>query len=127
MGMEYVRLGGTGLKVSRICLGCMEFGEGADWKVGGEDAIRVLRRAWDLGVNFFDTANRYSMGKSEEILGEFVKGMRDDVVVATKVRNAMGSGANQAGLSRKHIHWQLRESLRRLQTDYVDLYQIHEW
>jgi aryl-alcohol dehydrogenase-like predicted oxidoreductase len=125
--MEYVRLGNTGLKVSRLCLGCMEFGEGADWKVGGDVANQVLKRAWDLGINFFDTANRYSMGKSEEILGRFLKGSREEAVVATKLFNPMGSGPNQRGLSSKHVHWQIGESLRRLQTDYVDLYQIHEW
>jgi aryl-alcohol dehydrogenase (NADP+) len=105
----------------------MEFGTQADWKVDGEDAKRILRRAWDLGINFFDTANRYSRGRSEEIVGEFFRGWRDEGVIATKVRNAMGSGVNEVGLSNKHVRWQIRESLRRLQTDYVDLYQIHEW
>jgi aryl-alcohol dehydrogenase (NADP+) len=126
--MEYVRLGSTGLKVSRICLGCMSFGNGANWMVDGDDANRVLRRAWDLGINFFDTANVYSNGRSEEILSGFIKGLpREEVVIATKVYNAMGKGANQRGLSRKHITWQINESLRRLGTDYVDLYQIHRW
>ena len=125
--MEYVRLGTTGLKVSRICLGCMSFGTEAKWMVDGDDAKRVLRRAWDLGINFFDTANVYSKGRSEELLGEFLAGSREDAVVATKVRGEMGPGVNQKGLSRKHIRWQAGESLRRLKTDHVDLYQIHRW
>ena len=87
--MEYVRLGSSGLKVSRIALGTMSFGDpnlqlyGHGWVVGKEEAFKVLKRAWDLGINFFDTANYYSLGKSEEILGEFLQGMRDDAVVAT--------------------------------------------
>ncbi|MDG7011757.1 MAG: aldo/keto reductase [Nitrososphaerota archaeon] len=125
--MEYVRLGQTGLKVSRICLGCMSFGAGDDWKVEGEDAKRVLARAWDLGINFYDTANVYSSGKSEEIVGEFLDGRRNDAVLATKVRGEMGPGPNQHGLSRVHIMWQVSESLRRLKTDHIDLYQIHRW
>ena len=123
--MEYTRLGLTGLKVSRICLGCMSFGNGADWMVDGEGAMKVLGRAWDLGVNFFDTANVYSHGRSEEILGEFLGGRRDDAIVATKVRGEMGAGPNQKGLSRAHITWQAGESLRRLKTDHFDLSQIH--
>lgn len=123
--MEYVRLGSTGLKVSRICLGCMSFGTGTNWMVDGEGAKVVLRRAWDLGINYYDTANVYSNGRSEEILGEFLSGSRDDAVVATKVYNTMGTGVNQKGLSRKHIEWQVKESLRRLRTDYIDLYQTH--
>ena len=93
----------------------------------GEAAKQVLKRAWDLGINFFDTANVYSKGRSEEILGEFLSGSREDAVVATKVRSEMGPGVNQKGLSRKHIMWQVKESLRRLRTNYVDLYQIHRW
>jgi aryl-alcohol dehydrogenase-like predicted oxidoreductase len=126
-GMEYVRLGDTGVKVSRICLGCMTFGNSASWMVEGEGARLVLKRAWDLGVNFYDTANAYSSGRSEEILGNFLKGSREDAVIATKVHRPMGDGVNQRGLSSKHIHWQLAESLRRLGTEYVDLYQIHRW
>jgi aryl-alcohol dehydrogenase (NADP+) len=125
--MEYVRLGPTGLKVSRICLGCMSFGGETNWMVDGEGAKQVLKRAWDLGINFFDTANVYSKGRSEEILGEFLSGSREDAVVATKVRGEMGPGVNQKGLSRKHIMLQLKESLRRLRTNYIDLYQIHRW
>ena len=125
--MEYVRLGQTGLKVSRICLGCMSFGTGDDWRVDGEAAKRVLARAWDLGINFYDTANVYSNGRSEEIVGEFLQGRRGDAVLATKVRGEMGTGPNQHGLSRAHIMWQVGESLRRLKTDHIDLYQIHRW
>ena len=125
--MEYVRLGPTGLKVSRICLGCMSLGNEREWMVDGEGAKQVLKRAWDLGVNFFDTANVYSDGRSEEILGEFLSGSREEAVVATKVRGEMGPKVNQQGLSRAHIMWQVGESLRRLKTDHIDLYQIHRW
>ena len=125
--MDYVRPGQTGLKVSRICLGCMSFGAGDDWRVEGEAAKRVLARAWDIGINFYDTANVYSNGRSEEIVGEFLDGCRNDAVLATKVRGEMGPGPNQHGLSRAHIMWQVGESLRRLKTDYIDLYQIHRW
>ena len=132
--MQYVRLGASGLKVSKICLGCMSFGDPklqpygeGGWVVGKEEAFKVLERAWDLGINFFDTANVYSMGKSEEILGEFLQGRRDEAVVATKVYFPMGPGPNDRGLSRKHIVKQISDSLTRLKTDYVDLYQIHRW
>jgi aryl-alcohol dehydrogenase (NADP+) len=125
--MEYAKLGTTGLKVSRMCLGCMSFGSEANWMVDGEAAKQVLKRAWDLGINFFDTANVYSKGRSEEILGEFLSGFREDAVIATKVRGEMGPGVNQKGLSRGHIMWQVKESLRRLKTDYIDLYQTHRW
>ncbi|MFB6491141.1 MAG: aldo/keto reductase [Thermoproteus sp. AZ2] len=133
--MEYVRLGQSGLKVSKIVLGAMSFGDpklqthgGGGWVVGRDEALKVLKRAWDLGINFFDTANVYSMGKSEEILGEFLQQIgREEVVVATKVYFPVGPGPNDRGLSRKHIWWQIKESLRRLKTDYVDLYQIHRW
>jgi aryl-alcohol dehydrogenase (NADP+) len=125
--MEYVRLGQSGLKVSRICLGCMSFGNEADWMVDGDGAKQVLKRAWDMGINFFDTANVYSHGRSEEILGEFLSGSREDAVVATKVRGEMGPGVNKQGLSRAHVLWQVDESLRRLKTGHIDLYQIHRW
>jgi len=95
--------------------------------VDGEGAKQVLKRAWDLGINFFDTANVYSNGRAEEILGEFLSGARNEAVVATKVRGEMGPKPNQQGLSRAHIMWQADESLRRLKTDHVDLYQIHRW
>ena len=125
--MEYVRLGQAGIKVSRICLGCMTFGNEEPWMVDGEGAKKVLKRAWDMGINFYDTANVYSNGRSEEIVGEFLQGIRDDAVLATKVRGGMGEGPNRRGLSRGHIMWQVEESLRRLKTDHVDLYQIHRW
>jgi len=125
--MDYVRFGQTGIKVSRICLGCMTFGNRSPWMVEGEEAAKVLRRAWDLGINFYDTADVYSTGRSEEIVGDFLKGRREDAVVATKVFNPMGEGVNDQGLSSKHLHHALGESLRRLGTDYVDLYQIHRW
>ena len=106
----------------------MSLGNQSEWMVDGEKANRVLKRAGILGINFFDTANVYSKGRSEEIVGEFLTGIdREDAVVATKVYNAMGDGVNQRGLSRKHVAWQMRESLKRLKTDYVDLYQIHRW
>jgi aryl-alcohol dehydrogenase-like predicted oxidoreductase len=125
--MEYARLGQSGLKVSRICLGCMTFGNSSNWMVEEENAMPVLKRAWDLGINFYDTANVYSRGRSEEILGKFLKSSREDAVIATKVYNPMGEGVNQRGLSSKHIQWQLGESLKRLGTQYVDLYQTHRW
>ena len=127
-GLKYVRFGRTGIKVSQICLGCMSFGSGNPWKVDGEDAKRVLRRAWDLGINYFDTANSYSDGRSEELVGEFLAEVgRDDGVLATKVYFPTGPRVNQGGLSRKHILAQAAQSLRRLKTDYLDLYQIHRW
>jgi len=95
--------------------------------VDGEGAKQVLKRAWDMGVNFFDTANVYSNGRSEEILGEFLSGAREEAVVATKVHHEMGPKVNQQGLSRAHVMWQVGESLRRLNTDHIDLYQIHRW
>jgi 1-deoxyxylulose-5-phosphate synthase len=131
--MDYVRFGPTGLEVSRLCLGCMTYGvpeRGAHpWTLGAEAARPLLRQALDVGINFFDTANTYSDGTSEEIVGrallEFVK--REDVVIATKVYNRMRPGPNGQGLSRKAIFAEIDNSLRRLGTDYVDLYQIHRW
>jgi len=131
--MEYVRLGRTGLKVSRICLGCMTFGDPGrgnhPWTLPAEQSRPIIRRALDAGINFFDSANSYSGGSSEEIVGaalrEFVP--RDEVVIATKVFNRMKPGPNGAGLSRKAIMHEIDQSLRRLQTDHVDLYQIHRW
>jgi 1-deoxyxylulose-5-phosphate synthase len=128
--MDYVRLGSAGLKVSRVCLGCMSFGNGFDWMIPEEPSFAIVRKALDLGINFFDTADVYSAGQSEEILGRALKSFgvkRDDVVVATKVYQAMGPGPNQRGLSRKHIAQSIDDSLRRLGTDYVDLYQIHRF
>jgi aryl-alcohol dehydrogenase-like predicted oxidoreductase len=125
--MEYVNLGKAGVKVSRICLGCMSFGSDAAWKVALDKARPIIKKAIDAGISFFDTANVYSLGRSEEITGECLKGYRDDVVVATKVYGVMGDKPNQSGLSRRHIMQQIRGSLKRLQMDHVDLYQVHRW
>jgi aryl-alcohol dehydrogenase-like predicted oxidoreductase len=133
MTMEYVKLGRTGLDVSRVCLGCMTYGEpdrGAHSWTLNEDASRpFIRKALDLGINFFDTANTYSDGTSEEIVGRALKdfGSRDSIVLATKVFNRMHEGPNGMGLSRKAILSEIDKSLSRLGTDYVDLYQIHRW
>jgi aryl-alcohol dehydrogenase-like predicted oxidoreductase len=129
--LDYVRLGSSGLKVSRICIGCMSFGGSKEgnfgWTLDYDEAKPIIRRAIDLGINFFDTADMYSGGRSEEILGRAIKGHRDDLVIATKVYNAMGPGPNDAGLSRKHIRRGVRQSLERLGTSYIDLYQTHRW
>ena len=129
--MDYVRLGSTGLKVSRLCLGCMTYGskKWRDWVLEEEDSRPFFRRALEPGINFFDTADMYSDGVSEEITGRALKDFapRDRVVIATKVFNPMGDDPNQRGLSRKHIHHAIDDSLRRLGTDYVDLYQIHRF
>jgi aryl-alcohol dehydrogenase (NADP+) len=128
--MEYVRLGHSGLKVSRLCLGCMSFGSGFNWMLPEEPSFAIVRKALDLGINFFDTANVYSAGQSERILGRALKAFgvkREDAVVATKVFSPMGAGPNDRGLSRKHILHSIDESLRRLELDYVDLYQIHRF
>jgi aryl-alcohol dehydrogenase (NADP+) len=128
--MEYVRLGSSGLEVSRICLGCMSFGAGADWMLPEEQSAAIVRKALDLGINFFDTADVYSAGESEQFLGRALKAFnvpRDEVVVATKVFQPMGPMPNQRGLSRKHILHSIDDSLRRLGLDYVDLYQIHRF
>ena len=125
--MEYVNLGNAGLKVSKICLGCMTFGNSAEWMLETEQSKPIINRAIDLGINFFDTANVYSKGRSEEIVGEILQGRRNDIVLATKVNGLMKEGPNNSGLSRIHIHKQIKESLKRLRTDYIDLYQIHRW
>jgi 1-deoxyxylulose-5-phosphate synthase len=131
--MEYGKLGNTGLEVSRICLGCMGFGDAErwihKWVLNEEDSRPVIRKALDLGITFFDTANVYSIGASEEILGRALKDFvrRDEVVIATKVHGRMREGPNGGGLSRKAILSEIDNSLRRLETDYVDLYQIHRW
>ena len=131
--MEYVKLGNTGLDVSKICLGCMSFGEPErgypSWSLDEEKSRKVIKKALELGINFFDTANIYSDGSSEEILGRALKDYanRDEVVIATKVCLATGQGPNQKGLSRKHIFTEVEKSLQRLQTDYIDLYIIHRW
>ena len=128
--MEYVALGRTGLKVSRLCFGTMTYGskKWREWVLEEDEARPFFRRAIELGINFFDTADMYSRGASEEITGRALKefgGGRDRVVIATKVFNPMGDAPNQRGLGRKHIHHAIDESLRRLGTDYIDLYIIH--
>jgi aryl-alcohol dehydrogenase-like predicted oxidoreductase len=128
--VEYRKLGSTGLEVSRICLGCMSFGEGdRGWTLNEEESRPYIQRAIDAGINFFDTANVYSQGSSEEIVGRALKDFaaREDIVLATKVHGRMRPGPNGAGLSRKAIMTEIDNSLRRLGTDYVDLYQIHRW
>lgn len=131
--MDYKRLGSTGMKVSRICLGCMGFGDSSrwihKWVLNEENSLPIIKKALELGINFFDTANVYSIGASEEILGRALKeyAKRDEVVIATKVHGKMSEGPNGSGLSRKAIMNEIDNSLRRLQTDYVDLYQIHRW
>ncbi|MFQ6710097.1 aldo/keto reductase, partial [Bordetella pertussis] len=131
--MEYVRLGSTGLKVSRLCLGCMTYGEPARgnhaWTLDETQSRPFFRQALDAGINFFDTANSYSDGTSEEFLGRALREYvpRDEVVVATKVFFPLRKEPNSGGLSRKAIMREIDASLRRLGTDYVDLYQIHRW
>jgi aryl-alcohol dehydrogenase-like predicted oxidoreductase len=121
--MEYTRLGNTGLMVSELCLGCMTFGKEADEETSRELVGRFL----EAGGNFLDTADVYSDGVSEEITGRALEGVRDDIVLATKVRFPMGEGPNDVGLSRKHIMQGCEDSLGRLGTDYIDLYQVHCW
>lgn len=131
--MRYVKLGRTGLDVSRICLGCMSYGspdQGTHpWTLDTEQARPFIRQALEAGINFFDTANVYSLGTSEEILGAVLAehANRDEIVIATKVHGVMRPGPNGRGLSRKVILAELDASLRRLGTDYIDLYQIHRW
>lgn len=131
--MDYVKFGKTGLGVSRLCIGCMTYGipnRGSHpWTLDEEQSRPLIKQAVELGINFFDTANVYSDGTSEEILGRALKDFtrREDVVIATKVHGRMRPGSNGAGLSRKAIFGELDNSLRRLGTDFVDLYQIHRW
>lgn len=129
--MDYVRLGATGLKVSRLCLGCMSYGspQWRSWVLDEAAAAPFFKRAIECGINFFDTANVYSLGESERVTGKWLKefARREEVVIATKVHSPMTADANGRGLSRKHIMHQIDESLRRLGTDYVDLYQIHRF
>jgi len=130
--MQYTRLGSTGLKVSRICLGAMTYGskKWREWVLDEAESRPFIQRALELGITFFDTADMYSVGASEEVLGRALKDFgpsRDRVVIATKVFNPMGDDPNQRGLSRKHIMHAIDDSLRRLGTDYVDLYQIHRF
>jgi aryl-alcohol dehydrogenase-like predicted oxidoreductase len=130
--MEYVRFGNTGMMVSRICLGTMTYGKPTDrwpWALNEEQSRPFIQQALELGINFFDTADVYSAGASEEVVGRALKDFarRDEVVLATKVFNPMGPGPNNKGLSRKHIMSAIDASLKRLGTDYVDLYQTHRW
>jgi aryl-alcohol dehydrogenase-like predicted oxidoreductase len=136
--MEYVNLGRTGVKVSRICLGCMSYGVPPEgplrpgsnaWSLNEEQSQPFFRQALDAGINFFDTANVYATGDSERVLGRFLKAnaKREDTVIATKLNAVMRNWPNGHGLSRKEIFFELDESLKRLETDYVDLYQIHRW
>jgi aryl-alcohol dehydrogenase-like predicted oxidoreductase len=132
--MEYVKLGNTGLDVSQICLGCMSFGSAEGWvhnpwALNEEDSRSIIQKALDLGINFFDTANIYALGTSEEILGRALNDYanRDEIVIATKVFSKMHEGPNGSGLSRKAIMSEMDKSLKRLGTDYVDLYITHRW
>ena len=131
--MDYTKLGNTGMDVSRICLGCMGFGDAErwihKWVLNEEHSRPIIKHALELGINFFDTANVYSIGRSEEILGRALKdfAQRDEVVIATKVHGKMREGPNGSGLSRKAILSEIERSLTRLQTEYVDLYIIHRW
>ena len=129
--MKYVTLGKTGLRVSRLCIGCMSFGgpdaKGFEWTLGYEGSKRIIDRAVDLGINFFDTADVYSDGRSEQIVGKALKERRNDVVIATKVGLPTGEGPDEKGLGKKHINRNLKRSLENLQTGRVDLYQIHRW
>ncbi|PSP94608.1 aldo/keto reductase [Halobacteriales archaeon QS_4_62_28] len=126
--MEYTTLGSTGIEVSKICLGCMSFGSSHEWMLDREASRDLIERAVELGVNFFDTANVYSTGESEAILGEVLAEYdRDEQVVATKVFGEMGDDPNRQGLSRKAVEQELQASLDRLGMDTVDLYQIHRW
>lgn len=130
--MEYTRFGNTGMKVSRICLGTMTYGKPTErwpWALSEEDSRPFIKKALELGINFFDTADMYSYGASEEVVGSALRDFarRDEVVIATKVFNPMSQDPNDAGLSRKHIMSSIDKSLIRLKTDYVDLYQTHRW
>lgn len=129
--MEYVRLGQSGLKVSRICLGMMTYGTPTwrDWVLPEADSRPFVKRALELGINFFDTADMYSLGVSEEVTGKLLKELakREEIVLATKVYMPLSDDVNNRGLSRKHIMEAIDNSLRRLGADYVDLYQIHRW
>ncbi|MCX5495554.1 aldo/keto reductase [Kaistia dalseonensis] len=131
--MDYVNLGRSGLKVSRLCLGCMTYtipgNSGHSWLLNEEQSRPFYKRALELGINFFDTANVYSAGASEEVLGRAIRDLanRDEVVIATKLYNPIRPGANAKGLSRKAIMTEIDASLKRLGTDYVDLYVIHRW
>jgi aryl-alcohol dehydrogenase-like predicted oxidoreductase len=121
MFMNYNYLGKSGLKVSRICLGTNNFGG----QVSEQDSIKIINKAIDLGINLIDTANIYTQGMSEKIIGDALRGRRDEVIIATKVGSNIGQEPNQGGLSRKHILWQIKQSLERLQTDFIDIHYLH--
>jgi aryl-alcohol dehydrogenase-like predicted oxidoreductase len=121
--MKYTRLGQAGVQVSQLCLGTMIYGQ----QVEEKESIKIIHRAIDLGINFIDTADIYVMGRSETIVGKAITDRREDIVLATKVYNQMGPTPNDQGLSRKHILYAIRASLRRLETDYIDLYQVHRF
>lgn len=131
--MDFTKLGNTGLDVSRICLGCMGFGDASKghhrWVLNEEQSRPIIKKALEMGINFFDTANVYAEGTSEEIIGSALKDYanRDEIVIATKIHGRMHQDPNGAGLSRKAIMSEIDKSLKRLKTDYVDLYQIHRW
>ena len=129
--MRYTTLGSTRLRVSRLCIGCMSFGgpdaDGFEWTLGYEDSKRMIDRAIDLGINFFDTADVYSNGRSEQIVGKALEGRRNQVVLATKVGLPTGDRPQDRGLGRQHVKRNLKRSLANLRTDRVDLYQIHRW
>ena len=131
--MKYIKLGNTGLEVSKLCLGCMGFGEPGrgreEWSLNEEESRKIIKHALDNGINFFDTANYYSFGSSEEILGRTLKDFakREEVVIASKLYFPMHDGPNSKGLSRKCIMTEIDKTLERLQTDYLDLYIIHRW
>jgi 1-deoxyxylulose-5-phosphate synthase len=130
--MEYIRFGNTGMRVSRLCLGTMTYGKPNErwkWALDEEESRPFIKKALELGINFFDTADVYSFGTSEEIVGSALRDFarRDEVVIATKVFNQISNDPNDRGLSRKHIMKSIDGSLKRLKTDYVDLYQIHRW
>lgn len=130
--MDYIKFGNTGMMVSRLCLGTMTYGKPTErwpWALDEQQSSPFIQKALELGINFFDTADVYSAGASEEVVGKALQDFakRDEVVLATKVFNPMGPGQNDKGLSRKHIMSAIDASLKRLGTDYVDLYQIHRW
>ena len=132
--MEYTRLGNSGLEVSKLCLGCMGFGDASKWSRGSwilndEESIKIIKRALELGINFFDTADMYSLGESERILGKAIKkyANRNDVVIATKIFYPLREGKNNKGLSRKYIFEAVEASLKRLDMDYIDLLVIHRF
>ncbi|MGC8568985.1 MAG: aldo/keto reductase [Nitrososphaeria archaeon] len=126
--MQYAKLGWSNVKISRISLGGMSYGSKEPWMAPKETAIKIIKKGIDLGINYIDTADVYSDGESERIIGEAIRGYdREELLIGTKVGLEFGSGLNNSGLSRKRLYAQLRGSLERLQTDYVDLYQIHRW